>query len=118
MTKEDLIKQLKEYKVKSAKLKIMELKYESMNDLQKKMVFNEIYELQRDVNIIQFALDSLKQSEYELVSYKYFNDLTIDDIADKMLLGTATVSRKNKEILNNLLDLVNIFNNIDSSIGA
>lgn len=100
---------LKKYKINKAKLQIMKLKIDKFHDEQRKLLERQIDTLEYEITLISTTLESLKENEYSFINYKYFEGYSIDDLADKFLIGTSTVTRMDNSIINKMLEIINIF---------
>lgn len=64
------------------------------------------YEDKEELNILQNAVDSLPFLEHQVIVMKYYNDMTLEDIADALSCSRSTVKRylkSSKEALKKML---------------
>lgn len=108
MTKEVLIDKLKTYKIDKAKMEILKLKVEQFDREKQIEINNTIDDIHITTRMIDIAIKSLTEADKEFIKYKYHENMTIDDIAARKLIGTATVTRQNNLILNKILEIINV----------
>lgn len=97
MSKKALQILLENYKINKAKLDILNLKGSEISD-----------DLRGKVLPLSIAIDALDKDQRQLLDLKYFKKCTHDDISFELGISTATVTRWNGKLLDQILEIINI----------
>lgn len=97
MCKDTLLIELRNFKMNMAKYKMLKLKEKEIDR-----------SFEQTVLSIEIALESLKEEEKQFIEKKYFEDLTIDDLAYDFDFSPTTAIRRNQNVLTKLLQIINI----------
>lgn len=108
MTKDELKKRLNTYKRDNARLQIAKLRLDKAADTSEEKYSKLVSELAYPVEEISILLNSLKETDYTLINYKFLEGYTESEIVDKLLIGESTIYRHSNRILEEMLDIANL----------